>query len=122
MKVRLMFIGKTVSNALKELEQTYEKRLSHYVSYERVELPDVKQAASLTTSQLKDCFYLNYQKISMLFYWMNKGQAIPRKDLLMCSPIMNYTAQKKLPFALVVHLGFRTSYMHVLMVKCPYLK
>ncbi|MFN4951944.1 MAG: 23S rRNA (pseudouridine(1915)-N(3))-methyltransferase RlmH [Flavobacteriales bacterium] len=54
MKVRLMFIGKTVSNALKELEQTYEKRLSHYVSYERVELPDVKQAASLTTSQLKD--------------------------------------------------------------------
>lgn len=54
MKVRLMFIGKTVSNALKELEQTYEKRLTHYVSYERVELPDVKQASSLTPAQLKE--------------------------------------------------------------------
>lgn len=49
-----MFIGKTVSNALKELEQTYEKRLSHYVSYERIELPDVKQASSLTPAQLKE--------------------------------------------------------------------
>ena len=54
MKVRLMFIGKTVSNALKELEQTYEKRLVHYVSYERIELPDVKQASSLTPAQLKE--------------------------------------------------------------------
>jgi len=54
MKVRLMFIGKTVSNALKELEQTYEKRLVHYVIYERTELPDVKQASSLTPAQLKE--------------------------------------------------------------------
>lgn len=54
MKVRLVFIGKTVSNALKELEQTYEKRLTHYVSYERIELPDVKQASSLTPAQLKE--------------------------------------------------------------------
>lgn len=54
MKVRLVFIGKTVSSALKELEQTYEKRLTHYVSYERIELPDVKQASSLTPAQLKE--------------------------------------------------------------------
>ena len=54
MKVRLLFIGKTVSNALKELEQTYEKRLIHYVSYERIELPDVKQASSFTPAQLKE--------------------------------------------------------------------
>ncbi|MCF8269303.1 MAG: 23S rRNA (pseudouridine(1915)-N(3))-methyltransferase RlmH [Crocinitomicaceae bacterium] len=54
MKVRFMFIGKTVSNALKELEQTYEKRLVHYVSYERTELADVKQASSLSPVQLKE--------------------------------------------------------------------
>ena len=54
MKVRFMFIGKTVSNALKELEQTYEKRLVHYVSYERTELADVKQASSLSPAQLKE--------------------------------------------------------------------
>ena len=54
MKVRLVFIGKTASSALKELEQTYEKRLTHYVSYERIELPDVKQASSLTPAQLKE--------------------------------------------------------------------
>ncbi len=54
MKVRLMFIGKTISNALKELELNYENRLVHYISYERLEIPDVKHAASLTPIQLKE--------------------------------------------------------------------
>jgi len=54
MKIRLLLIGKTTSNALKELEQIYQNRLSHYLAYERVELPDVKQASSLTPEQLKE--------------------------------------------------------------------
>jgi len=54
MKIRLLVIGKTSSKALVELELTYQNRLSHYLTYERVELPDVKQAASFTPEQLKE--------------------------------------------------------------------
>lgn len=42
MKIELWVIGKTDFNYLKEGIALYEKRLKHYVSYEMVTLPDVK--------------------------------------------------------------------------------
>ena len=54
MKVRLLTIGKTSSSSLKELETIYEKRLVHYVNYERFDLPDIKNSSSLSQEQLKE--------------------------------------------------------------------
>ncbi len=53
MKITLLTIGKTADAYLLEGMGIYEKRLQHYVSYIRKELPDVKNAKSLSTGQLK---------------------------------------------------------------------
>lgn len=53
MKVKLLTIGKTKFPALIEMEVEYESRLKHYISYERIDLPDVKNAKSLSQDQLK---------------------------------------------------------------------
>lgn len=54
MKVKLICIGKTGKSFLSEGELAYQKRLSHYVSIERIELPDLKNAAKLSIDQIKD--------------------------------------------------------------------
>lgn len=53
MKVKLLCVGKTGKNFLEEGEQEYIQRLKHYLSFERIELPDIKQAKTLTEQQIK---------------------------------------------------------------------
>jgi len=53
MKISLFTIGKTADAYLLEGLGIYEKRLQHYVNYARKELPDVKNAKTLSTEQLK---------------------------------------------------------------------
>lgn len=54
MKVRLLVVGKTPETSLKILEDKYTQRLVHYLHYERMDLPDVKNAGSLSSDQLKE--------------------------------------------------------------------
>jgi 23S rRNA (pseudouridine1915-N3)-methyltransferase len=49
-----MFVGKTSDASLRNLEENYVQRLSHYMNFEKIELPDVKNASSLHPEQLKD--------------------------------------------------------------------
>lgn len=53
MKVKLICVGKTGKKFLEEGEQEYMQRLKHYLSFERIELPDIKQAKTLTEDQIK---------------------------------------------------------------------
>lgn len=46
-------MGKTGKKFLEEGEQEYIQRLKHYLSFERIELPDIKQAKTLTEEQIK---------------------------------------------------------------------
>lgn len=48
MKITLLVIGKTDSAYLREGIEMYTKRLKHYVSFELVIIPDVKQTKKLT--------------------------------------------------------------------------
>jgi 23S rRNA (pseudouridine1915-N3)-methyltransferase len=54
MKITLLLIGKTNTDFIREGFQTYEKRLKHYIPFETVCIPEVKNAKNLTASQLKD--------------------------------------------------------------------
>lgn len=54
MKVKLIAIGKTNAAYLREGEEEYDKRLRHYVAFETIYLPDVKNAKSYSEQQLKD--------------------------------------------------------------------
>ena len=53
MKIKLIIIGKTNSKYLLEGEMEYQKRLSHYIKFEEIIIPDVKQSGKLSENELK---------------------------------------------------------------------
>ena len=54
MKVRFIVVGKTALDDLKQGEQRYQQRLAHYCSYERLDLPDIKNPKALSQAQIKE--------------------------------------------------------------------
>ena len=53
MKIKLIVVGKTNAKYLLEGEREYEKRLRHYTKFEKVIVPDVKQAGKWNENELK---------------------------------------------------------------------
>ena len=53
MKITLLVIGKTADARLQSLIEDYQQRLTHYVPFELVVIPDIKNAKALTRDQLK---------------------------------------------------------------------
>ena len=53
MRISLLMVGKTTDARLVSLIDEYQQRLKHYVPFELVILPDIKNAKSLTQDQLK---------------------------------------------------------------------
>ncbi len=53
MKITLLVIGKTADARLVSLIEDYRQRLTHYVPFELVVIPDIKNAKALTQDQLK---------------------------------------------------------------------
>ena len=53
MKIKLIVVGKTNAKYLLVGEREYEKRLSHYIKFEEIIIPDVKQAGKLSEGELK---------------------------------------------------------------------
>jgi len=53
MKITLLVIGKTAGARLQSLIEDYQQRLTHYVPFELVVIPDIKNAKALTRDQLK---------------------------------------------------------------------
>lgn len=54
MKIEFRSIGKTSFAYLTEGVSIYEKRLKHYISYQSVIIPDIKNAKNLKPRQLKE--------------------------------------------------------------------
>lgn len=53
MKIQLFLTGKTTDARLAALIDEYQQRLTHYVPFELVIIPDIKNAKSLSQDQLK---------------------------------------------------------------------
>jgi len=53
MKTTLLVVGKTTDERLTSLISEYQQRLSHYMPFEFVVVPDIKNAKSLSQEQLK---------------------------------------------------------------------
>lgn len=53
MNIKLILMGKTDSSLLQSLMDIYTKRLSQYISFSTVVLPDIKNSKSLTFEQQK---------------------------------------------------------------------
>ena len=53
MKITLLVVGKTTDERLRSLISDYQQRLSHYVPFDFVVIPDIKNAKALSQDQLK---------------------------------------------------------------------
>ncbi|NVK63627.1 MAG: 23S rRNA (pseudouridine(1915)-N(3))-methyltransferase RlmH [Flavobacteriales bacterium] len=53
MKIQLICVGKTERPYLKEGESEYLKRLKHYCNFEKIEIPELKNAKKLREDQIK---------------------------------------------------------------------
>lgn len=54
MNIKLIVIGKSEKKYLREAVEIYLKRLTHYINFEIVVLPDVKNAKNMSVAELKD--------------------------------------------------------------------
>lgn len=53
MKISLFVIGKTDNNFFAEAFKEYQKRLTHYINFEYIEIPDVKNTKNMSEEQQK---------------------------------------------------------------------
>ncbi len=53
MKIKLICVGKTTSSYLIEGENEYLKRLKHYNSVEKIEIPELKNAKNMSKTEIK---------------------------------------------------------------------
>ena len=53
MKITLLVVGKTTDSRLVSLMEEYISRLKHYVPFEMVVLPDLKNTKSMSEEQIK---------------------------------------------------------------------
>ena len=53
MKVRLITVGKTAEQYIRIGLELYAGRIRHYLPFEMVEIPDIRQASSLSCNQIK---------------------------------------------------------------------
>jgi len=53
MKITLLVIGKTNKSFLIDGEQEYHKRLRKYIQFEKIEIPDLKNAKKLSETEIK---------------------------------------------------------------------
>lgn len=54
MKVTLLVVGKTTDQRLQTLIDDYQQRLKHYIPFEIVVIPDLRNAKALTQAQIKE--------------------------------------------------------------------
>ncbi|MFA5849709.1 MAG: 23S rRNA (pseudouridine(1915)-N(3))-methyltransferase RlmH [Bacteroidales bacterium] len=54
MKIILLLVGKTEFPWVRSGIELYEERLKHYVSYQRIEIPELKAAGNLSQQQIKE--------------------------------------------------------------------
>lgn len=53
MRITLLVVGKTTDPRLQSLIEDYQQRLKHYIPFEFVVVPDIKNAKTLSREQLK---------------------------------------------------------------------
>jgi 23S rRNA (pseudouridine1915-N3)-methyltransferase len=54
MKIRLLLIGKTDTEYMKMGIEEYEKRIKHYISYESIVIPGIKNAGGYSAAEIRN--------------------------------------------------------------------
>ena len=70
MKIKLITIGKTNANYLKEGEKIYLDRLKHYIPTEKIEIPDLKKMGRISKEDLKQ------KEGELILKYVNPGERL----------------------------------------------
>ena len=62
MNIKLLQIGQTKQNELDHLIQNFHKRVQHYINFEILSLPDIKNTKNLSENKQKDKEAILFQK------------------------------------------------------------
>ena len=83
MNIKLLQIGQTKQNELDSMIQDYEKRLSHFINFESISLPDIKNTKKLSENQQKDkeaeLFLKHIQSSDWVVLLDEKGKTLSSK-------------------------------------------
>lgn len=74
MKIELIVVGKTIKPYLIEGEIEYGKRLKHYIGFDEVVIPELKNASKLSESQIK------YKEGELILSKIEKGDWVVLLD------------------------------------------
>lgn len=74
MKIHVLFTGKTTGKLFQEAIADYQSRLTHYVPFSIEEIPDLKNAKSLSEEQQKE------READMLFERLQPGDVLVLLD------------------------------------------
>ena len=92
MKIVLLSIGKTFQKFVKEGCAEFEKRLAHYINFQAVELPDIKNKAALSPADLMEKeaekFLSHIKPADILILLDEKGKQLSSRKL--ASQLNNY--------------------------------
>ncbi len=126
MKIKVICIGKTGKDFLVEGEQEYIKRLAHYIPTEKIELPDIKNAKSLSEEQVKQqegkAFLAKIESSDYLILLDEKGTTYSSEKFAQYLQLRFNSGGKNLVFLIGGAYGFSEEYINVQTIKLLYLK
>jgi 23S rRNA (pseudouridine1915-N3)-methyltransferase len=110
MRVKLICIGKTDQSYLVEGEQRYLKRIVHYVSMEKIEIPDIKNQKKYSQDQVKQLegkeFLQRIQATDVVYLLDERGKAFDSVGFSHFLQQQFNTGQKQLVFLIGGAYGF----------------
>ncbi|HDZ14062.1 MAG TPA: 23S rRNA (pseudouridine(1915)-N(3))-methyltransferase RlmH [Pricia sp.] len=110
MNIRILAVGKTDSKPLVKLISDYENRLRHYVRFEIVTLPDIKNVKNLSEVQQKDkegeAILKNLETSDILILLDEKGKLLSSVDFSNFLQKKMNSGIKRLVFAIGGPYGF----------------
>jgi len=109
-KIELLLSGKTDFEYLKTGISLYEKRLKHYCTYNRKEIPELKQASSLKENQIKEkegeLILKNIAEQDVLILLDQRGDQITSEEFALQLENMAVRGIKKVIFTVGGAYGF----------------
>ena len=110
MNIRILAVGKTDSKPLLKLISDYQNRLGHYVRFEMVTLPDIKNVKNLSEVQQKDkegeTILKNLETSDILILLDEKGKLLSSVDFSTFLQKKMNSGIKRLVFAIGGPYGF----------------
>lgn len=110
MKIQLINIGKTDSREIETLTAIFSKRLSHYIDFDFVILPDIKNSGKMNREEQKNCegveLLKHIKSNDFVVLFDEKGKSLSSRDFALFIQKQMNASIKRLCFIIGGAYGF----------------